>query len=300
MVGIRSRPEGQRARRQSAGSGLLLLLADTLAEVSNPWSWYSDREVWELEQERIFARSWQYVGHAGMVEQPGDFFTARAGRIPIVAAQAEDGETHAFVNVCRHRGSTVAEGSVNRKTLQCPYHAWTDALGGRLRAAPRSSTCHPTGTGWRSGACTPRRSARRATAACAASSTSCGRTRGSASSRVNRISRSVRSCRQPRSARTASSTISSAPRSAMSGLPTCSSSTTRSAARTRRSSSACRRACHRAYWRKGACSARRSSSWRISRVSCAQRCRCDEEWRCDVQNRDAERLRRNRDLGRRD
>ena len=106
--------------------------------MSNPWSWYSDREVWELEQERIFARSWQYVGHAGMVEQPGDFFTARAGRIPIVAAQAEDGETRAFVNVCRHRGSTVAEGSGNRKTLQCPYHAWTYALDGRLRAAPRA------------------------------------------------------------------------------------------------------------------------------------------------------------------
>jgi choline monooxygenase len=106
--------------------------------VTNPWSWYSDREVWEREQERVFRPSWQYVGHAGMVERPGDFFTSRAGRIPVVVTRAEDGPTRAFVNVCRHRGSTIAEGAGNRRTLQCPYHAWTYGLDGRLRAAPRA------------------------------------------------------------------------------------------------------------------------------------------------------------------
>ncbi len=105
---------------------------------TNPWVWYSDPDVWSLEQERIFGRSWQYVGHAGMVARGGDFFTARAGRIPIVVTRADDGVTRAFVNVCRHRGSTVAEGAGNRKTLQCPYHAWTYGLDGRLRAAPRA------------------------------------------------------------------------------------------------------------------------------------------------------------------
>ncbi len=106
--------------------------------MTNPWSWYSEREIWSLEQERIFARTWQYVGHAGMVAQAGAFFTAWAGRIPIVVTRAEDGETRAFVNVCRHRGSVVAEGAGHRKTLQCPYHAWTYGLDGRLRAAPRA------------------------------------------------------------------------------------------------------------------------------------------------------------------
>jgi choline monooxygenase len=32
----------------------------------------------------------------------------------------------------------VVEGAGNRKTLQCPYHAWTYGLDGRLRAAPRA------------------------------------------------------------------------------------------------------------------------------------------------------------------
>jgi phenylpropionate dioxygenase-like ring-hydroxylating dioxygenase large terminal subunit len=109
-----------------------------VSAATNPWAWYSDRDVWALEQERIFARSWQYVGHGGMLSEAGDFLTARCGRVPIVVTHADDGELRAFVNVCRHRGSTVVEGAGNRKTLQCPYHAWTYGLDGRLLAAPRA------------------------------------------------------------------------------------------------------------------------------------------------------------------
>jgi phenylpropionate dioxygenase-like ring-hydroxylating dioxygenase large terminal subunit len=103
-----------------------------------PWSWYADPDVLHAEQERIFARTWQYVGHAGQVGQAGDYFTAQLGRIPVVVTHADDGELRAFANVCRHRGSLVADGSGNRRTLQCPYHAWTYGLDGRLRTAPRA------------------------------------------------------------------------------------------------------------------------------------------------------------------
>jgi len=103
-----------------------------------PWSWYSDAEVLRLEQERIFRRAWQYVGHTRQAAGPGSFFTAFAGHVPVVVTRARDGELRAFLNVCRHRGSTVAEGSGRRETLQCRYHAWTYELDGRLRAAPRS------------------------------------------------------------------------------------------------------------------------------------------------------------------
>jgi choline monooxygenase len=50
-----------------------------------------------------------------------------------------EGETErAFVNVCRHRGSVVAEEPGERKSLQCSYHAWTYGLDGALRSAPRA------------------------------------------------------------------------------------------------------------------------------------------------------------------
>jgi phenylpropionate dioxygenase-like ring-hydroxylating dioxygenase large terminal subunit len=103
-----------------------------------PWNWYSDPEVLRLEQDRIFRRAWQYAGHTGQVAEPGSFFSAMAGRTPIVLTRARDGELRAFLNVCRHRGSVVAEGSGRRETLQCRYHAWTYELDGRLRTAPRS------------------------------------------------------------------------------------------------------------------------------------------------------------------
>jgi carnitine monooxygenase subunit len=107
-------------------------------ERSLPWRWYTDPEVLRRESERIFARAWQYVGHKGQVAEEGSYFAAVAGQIPVVVTRARDGELRAFLNVCRHRGHVVASGAGKRGALQCPYHAWTYDLDGRLRAAPRS------------------------------------------------------------------------------------------------------------------------------------------------------------------
>src|SRR5262245_4297477 len=104
---------------------------------SLPASWYTDRDVASRERERIFRHAWQYVGRTAQVTQSGDYFTAAVGDVPIVVVR--DGDVlRAFVNVCRHRRHEVVSGTGNRKTLQCPYHAWTYGLDGRLRAAPRT------------------------------------------------------------------------------------------------------------------------------------------------------------------
>ena len=129
-------------------------------ETTLPYSWYSDPDVLRREEERILRAAWQYAGHTGQLghagsvagqagdarqEDPGakgaggaGYFAARAGRTPVVVTRDGDGALRAFVNVCRHRGSVIAEGESSRETLQCPYHAWTYGLDGRLRAAPRS------------------------------------------------------------------------------------------------------------------------------------------------------------------
>jgi carnitine monooxygenase subunit len=106
-------------------------------ERSLPWAWYADPDVLRREGEQIFARAWQYAGHTGEIAETG-FFASTAGQIPVVVTRARDGELRAFLNVCRHRGHVVASGSGTRETLQCPYHAWTYALDGRLHSAPRS------------------------------------------------------------------------------------------------------------------------------------------------------------------
>jgi phenylpropionate dioxygenase-like ring-hydroxylating dioxygenase large terminal subunit len=101
---------------------------------TTPWDWYRDPAVLAREDEAIFRRSWQYVGVLG--EQ--NVVPGWAGRVPVVVIRGEGGEERAFVNVCRHRGSVVVEEAGSRKSLQCPYHAWTYDLGGKLRAAPRA------------------------------------------------------------------------------------------------------------------------------------------------------------------
>ena len=106
--------------------------------VTLPFAWFADPEIFRLEQERIFAHTWQYGGVADWVAEPGQYFTCHAGLVPIVVVRDREGSVNGFVNICRHRATEVAQGRGRRETLQCPYHAWTYDLDGSLRAAPRS------------------------------------------------------------------------------------------------------------------------------------------------------------------
>jgi len=106
---------------------------------TNPWIWYSDPDVLRSEQERIFRSAWHYVGHLGRLPDGPSYFACETGRVPAVVTRAADGELRAFLNICRHRGSEIASGEGQRETLQCPYHAWTYGLDGRLRSAPRAA-----------------------------------------------------------------------------------------------------------------------------------------------------------------
>jgi choline monooxygenase len=101
--------------------------------------WYIDDELWALERDRVFGRAWQYAGLTTQIPNAGDYFTCRAGHVPVVVVRAETGQVNAFVNVCRHRGhEVVTDASGSRKTLQCRYHGWTYGLDGKLRVARRS------------------------------------------------------------------------------------------------------------------------------------------------------------------
>ena len=103
-----------------------------------PASWYCDPAVYALERERIFASAWTYAGPAAWAEEPGCFFAAQVGHVPVAIVRGSDGTLRGFVNVCRHRGHLVVEGTGCKATLQCPYHAWTYDLDGSLRRAPRA------------------------------------------------------------------------------------------------------------------------------------------------------------------
>jgi choline monooxygenase len=103
-----------------------------------PFSWYSDEALPRREREQIFARSWQYAGRCVEVAEPGSFLATDAGGVPVLVTRDGAGQLRAFLNVCRHRGAVLTEGSGRRETVQCHYHAWTYGLDGALLAAPRS------------------------------------------------------------------------------------------------------------------------------------------------------------------
>jgi choline monooxygenase len=93
--------------------------------------------VFDAEMTRIFARSWVHVADAADLREPGDYVAATIGTSPVVIEKGHDGVVRGFLNVCPHRGATLAEGRGNcGRQLKCPYHAWSFATDGRLVGAP--------------------------------------------------------------------------------------------------------------------------------------------------------------------
>ena len=119
--------------------------ADTSAQDARtlPQKYFVSPEVYEEEQEKIFAHHWVLVGHQTEVSKPGDFFVRDVAGESIIIVRDKDGEVRAFYNVCRHRGTRLCEEtSGHGSAIQCPYHAWTYGLDGRLIGAPHMDEVH--------------------------------------------------------------------------------------------------------------------------------------------------------------
>src|SRR4029079_19591463 len=71
---------------------------------------YRDPAIFALEQERIFRRAWLYLAHESEVATPGDYKTGFIGTQPVIVTRgADDGQIHAVLNRCRHRGASVCQ-----------------------------------------------------------------------------------------------------------------------------------------------------------------------------------------------
>ena len=101
-------------------------------------TYYTSEVVFADEQTRIFEAMWMCTVRTAELAQPGQFRKVQVGRESVLVVRGRDGVLRAFLNVCRHRGAqlcTEDSGQVKR-TLRCPYHAWTYGLDGKLVAAP--------------------------------------------------------------------------------------------------------------------------------------------------------------------
>ncbi len=90
----------------------------------------------DLENKRIFQRSWVFVMADAELEGPGAIKPAEVAGTPIVLVRDDDGQVRAFHNVCRHRGTQLVGEACVAKTITCPYHAWAYRLDGTLKSRP--------------------------------------------------------------------------------------------------------------------------------------------------------------------
>jgi len=106
-----------------------------------PRKYYVAPEIFAEEGEKIFTRRWLCVGREDRIAAPGDYVLQQVGTESIIVLRDQDGVVRAHYNVCRHRGTRLCEAQSGRfsETIQCPYHAWTYALDGRLIRAPSAS-----------------------------------------------------------------------------------------------------------------------------------------------------------------
>jgi choline monooxygenase len=98
---------------------------------------YASADVFHRERERIFATTWQLMGPASKLSEPGSYVAAEIAGLKIFLLRGRDGVLRGFRNVCRHRGARLLpEGTGRCGPIRCPYHNWAYGDRGELLTAP--------------------------------------------------------------------------------------------------------------------------------------------------------------------
>jgi len=104
-----------------------------------PSAAYTSSAILDWEREHFFARSWVCAGRVADLARPGERRAVAIGDDAILCVRGDEGVLRAFFDVCRHRGHELLPcgATATRAAIHCPYHGWTYALDGSLRATPR-------------------------------------------------------------------------------------------------------------------------------------------------------------------
>lgn len=100
-------------------------------------SLYTDPAIYQSELQKIWFRTWVYVGHESEVPHANDFVMKSIGPEPIIMTRDKAGKINLLHNRCPHRGNRVCvTDKGNARSFTCPYHGWTFANDGELRGYP--------------------------------------------------------------------------------------------------------------------------------------------------------------------
>ena len=77
---------------------------------------FTDDDIFELEMKYIFEGNWIYLAHESQLPNNNDYLTTYIGRQPIVISRDKDGELHALINACSHRGAMLCRRKKDNRT----------------------------------------------------------------------------------------------------------------------------------------------------------------------------------------
>ena len=79
--------------------------------------YYTDPQIFKLEQNGLFARTWQFAGHSSELKEPGDYFTFTIAGESLFCVKTRDNDVKAYYNVCQHRAHQLVQGKGNNCLL---------------------------------------------------------------------------------------------------------------------------------------------------------------------------------------
>ncbi len=113
---------------------------DITAASTLPGSFYSDAQAFAASRDRIFARTWQWLGDLSEVETPQSLSPREMlpGMLdePLLLARDEAGTLRCLSNVCTHRGNILVKEACRAKEIRCGYHSRRFDLAGRMTFMP--------------------------------------------------------------------------------------------------------------------------------------------------------------------
>jgi len=102
-----------------------------------PNAHYISPEMYALEREHVFFKSWSALAFESDVSKHGDAFPVDFLGVPLLVVRTRDGEVNVFQNTCRHRGMILVDKPTHLKgPIRCPYHSWCYDYNGALVRTP--------------------------------------------------------------------------------------------------------------------------------------------------------------------
>ena len=105
-----------------------------------PSSFYRSEEVYAELREKVFAKSWQFVGDSSLCEMEGQIYPfdfMEYGLQEPMLLSHDGSQINCLSNVCTHRGNILCHHPAKARNIMCAYHGRRFNLKGEFQHMPQ-------------------------------------------------------------------------------------------------------------------------------------------------------------------